>query len=220
MKIMLCLDGSLASEAGIPICTRLADALGASVELVRAVLRPRVNAGEPHTGNLGVPPFAREIFARQDAEIMARLNTIAATFPSASVRLLHGNAPGQEIIQEALEQQTDIIIMTSHDTNAVGSVQLGSTVREVIQSGVAPVLIVHPNIAPPLTEFPIGAYVFTADGHELGELTEASRNQLKVRTSTGDSVWLRQADVDRLEIGHVVLHWDAGALAERLVATR
>jgi nucleotide-binding universal stress UspA family protein len=49
------------------------------------------------------------------------------------------------IIERAREEQPDVIVMATHSRQGISHLLFGSTTEEVVRSGVAPVLVVHPK---------------------------------------------------------------------------
>ncbi len=54
------------------------------------------------------------------------------------------NVP-EVIAERAREEQTDVTVMATHSRSGIVHVFFGSTTEQVVRSGVAPVLLVHPN---------------------------------------------------------------------------
>jgi nucleotide-binding universal stress UspA family protein len=49
------------------------------------------------------------------------------------------------IIEHAREEQADVIVMATRSRQGISHLLFGSTTEEVVRSGVAPVLVVHPT---------------------------------------------------------------------------
>jgi nucleotide-binding universal stress UspA family protein len=168
MRIMVCLDGTAASEAALAPCVALADASGASVELVR-VLRPETIRGVPRgaaprpaSAATAVAPSSSNFSARMneyegrqiaergrlfeqtEATMRGELRTLASRFtPKAEYSVLVGDDVAATLVEHARGRSVDVIAMASHVRSAVSSLFRVSVTQEVIRSGVAPVLITH-----------------------------------------------------------------------------
>jgi nucleotide-binding universal stress UspA family protein len=53
--------------------------------------------------------------------------------------------PAEMIIESSQDNEIDLIVMATHDRSGLGKLLKGSVADEVIESGVAPVLLVHPT---------------------------------------------------------------------------
>ena len=217
MKFMLCLDGSRFSEAAVPICRKLATASGAEVILVRAIEHHETNLGEPYSGNLDVSPAGRARLEREDHQAKAELEKIAGTFTTpADTVLLHSKSAADVLLEEAKSQQVDLIVMSTHSRSVVGEIAFGSTANELVRSGVAPVLMVHPVDDTQLQAgaLPVGSFVFTADGEQIGKLTSRIRDRLEVTAADGEVLWFSLASVEHLEAGRLLLNFTSADLRQ------
>jgi len=218
MKFMLCLDGSKLSESAIPICKSLAEATQAQVEVVRVIEHEPVNTGEAYSGNITLPPGISKHLEDEDRRLLKHLDEIATTLSTpTTTRLLHGADTAKVLVEEATMNGVDMVIMATHSRGSVGEAIFGSVAQEVTKSGVAPVLLVHPVHSPVPTRLPVGAYVFTSDGQDLGKLLEVTARQIKVEDDTGHDLWLDSSDVATIEAGRILLHYDASDLPRHLV---
>jgi nucleotide-binding universal stress UspA family protein len=220
MKIMLCLDGSTLSESAIPISKSLAEAVHAEVEIVRVIEHEPVNTGEAYSGNITLPPKISKHLEDEDRRLLEHLDEIALTFSTpTSTHLLHGADTAKVLVEEANTKGVDMVVMATHSRGSVGEAIFGSVAQEVTKSGVAPVLMVHPVHSPVPTRLPIGAYVFTSDGQDLGKLQEVTARQIKVEDEAGHDLWLESNDVATIEAGRILLHYDASDLPRHVVPT-
>jgi nucleotide-binding universal stress UspA family protein len=140
-RIVVALDGSPFSEAGIPAGIALARATGAKLTLVRAqpLLLSTVTA-YPYV------PELPQIQAEIDATAQAYLREVRSGFPddvTVDAVMLSGS-PAEQLIAFAEECKAQLVIMTTHGRGGVQRLALGSTTDRVIRAGV-PVLIVRPE---------------------------------------------------------------------------
>ena len=130
--------------------------------------------------------------------------------------LLHASSAAETLVEEARRLDADLIVMATRSRNVLGKMVFGSTAEHVLRSGVAPVLMVHPVEQPgppPLSELPLGTYVFSSDGRELGQFTARNGDELEVTEKDGRRTWISQGDVAYLEAGRLVLKLPAGEIA-------
>ena len=213
MKFMLCLDGSQLSESAIPFCKTLAEAAQAEVQVVRVIEHDHVNTGEAYSGNITLSAEERDQLENEDRRLLMRLDEVASRFATpTSTHLLHGREPAKALIEEASQNRADLVIMATHSRGAAGDAVFGSVAKEVTRSGVAPVLMVHPLRAPAPANLPIGSYVFTSDGKDLGVLREVTQRQIKIEDASGKALWLDASDVANIEAGRILLQYDASDL--------
>jgi nucleotide-binding universal stress UspA family protein len=118
---------------------------------------PRAYTGAPMFGVAGgrfVPPAPRypetkdQAVQRARSELEDYLLALASKLPAGArihVEAHVSDHPAQTIIERAREEHPNMIVMASHSRAGVMRVFLGSTAEEVMRSGVAPVLVVHPH---------------------------------------------------------------------------
>jgi len=170
MKILATFDGAPFSEATLPVLAMLAAEPGAEFTFLAVAHEPGVHAqtrGAPRLFSAGqiysggypridqapvrYPETKDQAVERTRAELEDYLLSLAGRLPpGAKVRVeAHiSDQPARMIIERAREERPDIIVMASHSREGLMRVFLGSTAEEVMRSGVAPVLVVHPGGAP------------------------------------------------------------------------
>ncbi len=165
MRILATLDGSKFGEAIVPLLTRIAALPGAEVTLLGVVHEPSGKRQgvprKPSTGttmggdaivvNVPQPPYAE----RKDQAIQARLAEVEDYLRDIAMRLPQGtpvrieahigNAPQRIIIDRARAEHPDVIVMATHGNTGIARTVFGSVAEDVLRSGVAPVLLVHPE---------------------------------------------------------------------------
>ena len=177
MRILVTLDGSKLSEAVLEPAERLARATGAEVHLLIAGHPPRdLGRGKrvtpdvmvklpiigsfpfdtPRTGYYPrmetVPVETKEQFiSRREHELDEYLEGKAHAFGGLEVkRVVHlSDNPSGAIVEYAREQAVDLIAMATHGRSGLSRLVQGSVASQVVQSGVAPVLLVRPSGAAP-----------------------------------------------------------------------
>jgi nucleotide-binding universal stress UspA family protein len=175
LRILVTLDGSKLSEAVLGPAERLARATGAEVHLLIVGHPPRdLGRGKRKTPDITVKlpiigsfPFdtpragyyprtetvpieSREQFiSRREHELDEYLLEKVRVFEGVEVkRVAHLSAnPAEAIMDYAREQAVDIIAMATHGRSGLNRLVQGSVASQVVQSGVAPVLLVRPKSA-------------------------------------------------------------------------
>lgn len=139
--ILIPIDGSSLSDAGLAQGLALARALGASVTVVTAystfhapsmetVQLEGVRAAYEHQAS----ELARSYLA--EAETQAKAAGVPCT-----VELRESDTPYQVIIDIALTQGCDLIAMSSHGRSGITALLLGSQTQKVLAHSTLPVLV-------------------------------------------------------------------------------
>lgn len=157
-RILVPLDGSVLSEAIVPVAEILARDYGAELLLLRAV-RPRTAPGAD----------ALETEANLASEAEAYLKRVAGELQergllrvSWSVRF---EKPEQAIAEAAARNHVDLIAMTTHGRTGLGRLLLGSVAESLVRQAPAPVLLVRG--APAWRREEIRKILVPLDGSEL-----------------------------------------------------
>lgn len=167
MKILAAFDGSPFGEAILPLLSKMAAIPGASFsflsvahepggKLRRSGRRRPVVPGDafgrplPITLNAQEPDFAEDkmqAIERRIAELDDYLAKVAGRMPpgcDVHIEAHVDDRVAHVIIERAREEAVDVIVMATHSASGITRALFGSTAEEVVRSGVAPVLIVHP----------------------------------------------------------------------------
>jgi nucleotide-binding universal stress UspA family protein len=168
MKIMATFDGSTFAEAIIPMLLTMADLPEAELTLVAIAPEPHPRARTsrrrlPSASVMGastivvVPP--PEMLAETALQAPERvcdalsdyLDFVAAQFPE-TVRIRHAvhvaRDAGAAIVRQARTDEPDVIVMATHGHSGLVRALFGATAEAVVRSGVAPVLLIHPEHRP------------------------------------------------------------------------
>jgi nucleotide-binding universal stress UspA family protein len=142
-RLMVPLDGSPTAESALPVATRLAEAGGASLLLLRV---------EPWAATAVGPEGLTYDFGRLDESLAAGaeeyLSSVKAQVPrtiAVETRLLRGS-PAALLADTALKEPIDLTIMTTHGRGGLGRLLLGSTADRMVRAGV-PTLLVRPSVS-------------------------------------------------------------------------
>jgi nucleotide-binding universal stress UspA family protein len=84
---------------------------------------------------------------RLEDEAGDAIRDIATTFPAdVTCKVVEGRNAAAAITGYAREIEPDFIVMATHSRKGLGRMLFGSTTSDVVASGVAPVLVVHPTV--------------------------------------------------------------------------
>lgn len=144
-RILVPLDGSKASEAILPQVTKLAEALGAEILLLRVVTTPVFEFANADF----VPPLSPsethpDLYSQADGY----LQRVAFDLFPSSVTVTHqvmGGPVPDAILDTANALETDLIAMSTHGRGGLARMVLGSVADEIVRRSHLPVLLVRPT---------------------------------------------------------------------------
>lgn len=168
MKILAPFDGSPMSESALHQVAQIARGKADSVELLSVVepspgvvrmrgpMRPTVSmaplaAAEPivlEPQDSGVVETKSQAIERDVASRLDYLEDLGRQLPPGleySCEVITHDDPACAIIAEAMSRKPDLIVMTTHGRTGLVHILFGDVAEEVVRSGVAPVLLVHPE---------------------------------------------------------------------------
>ena len=132
-RMVVALDGSPRGEQILEDVIPLAIRLGASVELIQAVMPPIVGTG------LGDVPGVQVI--ENPRPYLEGVRALLATRGiAASATVLEGRA-GSEILRHAGQNSTSLLCMTTHGRTGLARALMGSIADEVVRHAPCPVLL-------------------------------------------------------------------------------
>jgi nucleotide-binding universal stress UspA family protein len=141
-RIMVPLDGSARAERALPVAARLAQASGGTV-ILASVVNPMVVYGPP-----GDPPANHA--AMIEGELAAAkdyLGRVAASGKLAGVppemAVAAGRPVSEELIEMAMAERADVVVMCSHGRSGLARWALGSVAQQVARTCPAPALILQ-----------------------------------------------------------------------------
>jgi nucleotide-binding universal stress UspA family protein len=201
-RIVLPLDGSALAERALPPALALAHFFDADIMLVRVPEAAQMFI--PAEGGLGMhyPDRAQE---QARAAAWTYLQGLQAERGvdglSLKARLADGDV-ASAIVDAAVEEQADLIVMSSHGYSGVTRWVLGSVAEKVLRDAACPVLIVR-------TPQPIQSVLIPLDGSPLAghalapalDLAEALGARVTLLRVLADVVPQDLADLDELERG-------------------
>jgi nucleotide-binding universal stress UspA family protein len=168
MKILATFDGTTYSEAIMPQLQQIAHLPNAEFSLLsvahepngqlskRGMPRPIVVSDAMGRGTPMVVDSVANTYAEDKTQAITRriseledyLTGLAHQFPAGTACQVEAHVSGnaaEVIVDRAREVQADMIVMATHSRSGIVQVFFGSTAEQVVRSGVAPVLLVHPK---------------------------------------------------------------------------
>lgn len=168
MKVLATLDGSPTAETIIPQLEKMARlpfdeiVLFSAVEHTGGGVRMRgplrsviavsslqgsnsvvVDRGTPGYVETKGQAVERELAERED--YLKHVSAGLPPGPSYRTAAVVAEDAATAIVQYALKEQPDVIVMATHGRTGLVHILFGDTAEEVVRSGVAPVLLVHPD---------------------------------------------------------------------------
>jgi nucleotide-binding universal stress UspA family protein len=167
MKIMATFDGSEFAESILPQLGWMAVLPEAQFVLFSVASEPSgqprrtsmppprvvsaMQGAQPVTVAPAEPVYAEskdQAVARRQAELEQYLRGVARRLPVGpryTVDACISDDPVAAIIECAVKERPDVIVMATHGRTGLTHVVFGGVAEEVVRAGVAPVLLVHPD---------------------------------------------------------------------------
>lgn len=130
-KILVPHDGSTYSEKAIVMASDLAKLINADIKIVQVLPEPFPAASVPLVGDIVTPDTTPEI---------DKAKTIIDKDVKVTYCILRGN-PADVILQAAIDDGSDLIIMGSRGVSGFSGLLLGSVSNKVAQLSKVPVLL-------------------------------------------------------------------------------
>lgn len=155
-RLLVPLDGSADAEAALPVAAALADELGGTLLLMRAVARPDV-AFAP---DILVAPLLRQELAAERAAAEDYLGALADRYARAGhavETVVRVGRPGLEMAAAVIEEVgrergAALVVMASRRHRGLNRLLLGSVADATLRHGTLPVALVRPDRAPAAAE--------------------------------------------------------------------
>jgi nucleotide-binding universal stress UspA family protein len=167
MKILATFDGTPFSESTIPLLQTMAGLPNAEFILMTVDHMPKVRARRRSrrrpivtTDAMGravevLLEGSEPTFAENEGQAIDRRLSELSSYLGDIVRKLSDTVPArieahigenaaQVIIEHARSEAVDVIVMATHSRSNLVQALFGSVAEDVVRSGVAPVLLVHP----------------------------------------------------------------------------
>ncbi len=143
-RLLVPLDGSHLAEAVLPIAARLAEACGAAIALLHVIEKdaPSSIHGEHHLVNRA---DAEAYLAQLARQLAGDGRPVAFHVHEAPV----GNV-ARSIATHAEEQESDLVVLSTHGAGGIREVLWGSIAQRVLQLSQRPMLLVRARWVTPL----------------------------------------------------------------------
>jgi nucleotide-binding universal stress UspA family protein len=146
-RILVPIDGSPTSNAGLEEALKLAKLTGASLRLLHIVEIVTYATGfEPYGAYMAdLIPALREAGQQILDQGVARAKAIAVPVDTALLDGLGGRV-SDAIIEEAKTWAADLIVIGTHGRRGVGRMLMGSDAEQVLRMATVPVLLVRADV--------------------------------------------------------------------------
>jgi nucleotide-binding universal stress UspA family protein len=145
-KLLIPVDGSAASMAGVYEAIKISNLQQSSLRLLHIVDGLYLNeAFEPGT----IGQIVTETTWKAGNQILDEASKVLATYGLTAERRLmdsHENRVATQVIRESAEWSADLIVMGTHGRRGITRLALGSVAEEVARSSPVPVLLVRAGI--------------------------------------------------------------------------
>lgn len=161
-QLLIPLDGSQLAEQALPVGLAIARHNDAEVKLLRAVDRARLIN---HNSQANMIALAEQLVAWTEEEARHYFGQLSRAYAFEDVDVIFRTVEGEPasvIVDTAVADKIDLIVMSSHGRAGLGRWILGSVAQRVVRQAPCPVLIMHqPD--------PIQRILITLDGSENAE---------------------------------------------------
>jgi nucleotide-binding universal stress UspA family protein len=141
-KILVCLDGSALAEAALPHAQLLASDESAEILLLRVSVNPAAEF------SFSDPSIADNLIQDMEAETLAYMQSARRKLQKAGFRtsfLICQGAIAETILHVAVENQADVIVMSTHGRSGIKRWLLGSVADRVVTHSKIPVMLIRPQ---------------------------------------------------------------------------
>ena len=141
-RILVPVDGSATSNAGLDEAIKLAKLLGAQLRLLHVVdqMPLAVSAEGFGTGSFDVLGMLKEAGARVLTDAKARVQSAGVAVDTVLI-----DSPGSRLSDQvaagAREWRADLIVLGTHGRRGIGRVLMGSDAEQVVRHAPVPVLL-------------------------------------------------------------------------------
>lgn len=161
-KILVPLDSSQLAEQALPIAFQLARKMQAEIILLSVAWRKPYPLVEPMGYGLWLPEDPEvNIWDQIDRYLKHTQKKHSATNLPIRRLLLEGDEAGM-IVDTAVSEQVDLIVMTTHGRSGISRWLMGSVTEKVMRQSPCPILVLRDSTMP-------DNIIITLDGSELAE---------------------------------------------------
>lgn len=142
--ILVPLDGSQLAEETLPLAEKMATLCGARITLLR-VVTPYLVVGRPSY----IVEFDIQLLEQTQSDAERYLESVAerlrAAVPNVQSSVILSDSAPRAILDQAAEQEADLIAMTTHGRSGFRRFMLGSVADKVVRGAQVPVLLSRPG---------------------------------------------------------------------------
>jgi nucleotide-binding universal stress UspA family protein len=142
MKVLATFDGSACSESILPHVSWIARVPGVRIVLLSVADAPDQPPPVWDRDTDGSAIIGDEAETEKYLRAIARRLPIGPRYKFLAVS---ARRAGVAIVETAMREQPDVIVMATHGRTGAVHLLFGDTAEQVVRSGVAPVLLVHPE---------------------------------------------------------------------------
>jgi nucleotide-binding universal stress UspA family protein len=141
-RIVCPIDFSDSSLDALAVAINLAEEADAELTLLHVVEIPRIVSEEPTVIDVDLPRIHEEATGAAQRKLQALIPEQARTYCTVETTVVEGRAY-REILRQAAERDSELIVMGVHGRGALDLLVFGSTTHHVIRASTCPVLIVR-----------------------------------------------------------------------------
>jgi nucleotide-binding universal stress UspA family protein len=176
-RILVPLDGSLLAEKALRVAARMARATNGTIVILRVIGVPTTYTPYIYGADMAQnPQLAQDMIDFEQDTAETYLKDIASVDLLTGIQVDSTIIPGSagiSILDTAMEEKADVIVMCSHGETGFKRFALGSVAQYVSRHSSIPVLVIHGDDQDPFssstsTPHPVTALV-ALDGSELAE---------------------------------------------------
>jgi hypothetical protein len=223
MRITFFVDDLQHARAVSGAIDRLAQRMHADIELVKVVIPEQPATGEAWSGSLERAAEVRAEELREIApEVRAELESLASTMEvPVTVKVLSGDETHKgagviDVLGEHFEHVPPNLIATAVPRDGEDQPRVDDLFVGLLDRGYAPVVAIAPRVDAGIADarqVPVGAFVFTSDGVELGAVVERSKEAVQVEGAFGVKRFARE-EIHDIAAGRVALALDSTNLPD------
>ena len=143
-SILVPIDFSAHSRAALRYAIPLAEQFGASLRLIY-VVEPTIYPADLGFGQVVYPNIEEELEEKGAAELKSIIDKDIPEGVKASSQVRTGK-PHQEILLEAEDQRSDLIVIATHGHTGVEHMLFGSTAERIVRNAKCPVMTIRPAV--------------------------------------------------------------------------
>ena len=145
-RILCAIDFSESSLSALAHALDMAEEADARLTLLHVVEFPSVMSQEPTALDVDLAHLREIAVAEARRRLHELIPDAARTYCTVETAVAQGS-PHREILRQAIEQGSDVIVMGVHGRGAVDVLLFGSTTHHVIRASACPILIVRGAVA-------------------------------------------------------------------------